>query len=651
MQKISVLLAYPFSCCTYFADEKLSFGTYVKVPFGKSELIGVVWDCPVDNDFDEKKIKKINQVLDFPLMPKHHRDFIDWVADYTVSEAGAILKMSIPISDIDKQSKKPIIFDTPLALEQKKQLSDSQKKAADFITSYQGFKVCLIDGITGSGKTEVYFKRVEKTLAEGKQVLILLPEITLTAGFVERFEKHFGVKPALWHSGLTPKTRRDTWQAVALGKAKVLIGARSGLFLPFADLGLIVVDEEHDPSYKQEEGVTYQARDMAIVRAHFGKFPVILASATPSLETYANVLGKKYDVVHLKERYAGATLPDIDLIDMRQREKGEKGILSRTLINAIDANLKAQNQTLLFLNRRGYAPIRLCTACGEKIKCPHCSVFLTQHKHTSKMVCHQCGYTTRITHNCPVCGQENTLISCGSGVEKIEEEISKLFPDARIKLITSDTISGVADMQQLSDDLTAHKIDILIGTQILAKGHNFDDLTLVGIVDADFGLSGGDLRASERTFQLLQQVSGRAGRATKKGRVLLQTYSPENMVIQSFLKNNRDFFMDAEMQSRQLLCMPPFGRMASLIISAKNKDTCHKTASDIVKKIPLYNDIEILGPVAAPIYLLRGRYRERILIKSGKKIKLQTLIKKWIEQVKIPSSVNIKIDIDPYNFL
>lgn len=653
MQKISVLLAHPFSCCTYFHEEILPAGTYVRVPFGKSDMIGVVWDTPVDESFPEHKIKSITSVLSCPRLNESARRFIDWVAAYTLSPPGLILKMAMPVDDLEKQSKKPIVFEEPILKPADMVFSASQQKAITELSARlsNGFSVTLIDGVTGSGKTEVYFEAIEKALSVHRQVLVLLPEITLTGAWLKRFEKRFGVKPACWHSDLTPKVRRETWQAVVNGTARVLVGARSALFLPFQQLGLIIVDEEHDASYKQEEGVIYQARDMAVVRGQINQVPVLLASATPSLETYCNVTQGKYGRVVLPERFSEASLPEIQLVDMRTKEKGQTGFLSPALRLAMAQTLEEGSQTLLFLNRRGYAPMRLCKACGEKMKCPHCSVFLTEHHHPPRLMCHQCGYSIHLTDRCPACGEKDCFISCGPGVERIHEEALEIFPQARIEVITSDTISSAKAFESLSERLLGQEIDILIGTQMLAKGHNFPDLTLVGIVDADFGLTGGDLRAAERTFQLLQQVSGRAGRSLKKGRALLQTYSPQNLVIQALAQNDRNVFMQAEIEARSLLNMPPFGRLAAVIISSAQEAVCEKAARALIKRAPFMPGVEFLGPVAAPLYQLRGKYRYRILIKSNKTIHLQKILRTWLASVKMPSIVTVRVDIDPYNFL
>ncbi len=649
MQKISVLLPNAFAICTYFAQKQIEVGTFVKVPFAKQEKIGVVWNSAIDNSFPESKIKPILNEIDLPILKKENIDFINWVSKYNLANLGVVFKMLLPIEGVEKPSKKPLYFPIFKNNTTSMTFSNDQQKAISFLCQQQGFITTLLDGVTGSGKTEVYFEVIQQTLKKSKQILVLLPEITLTSNWLERFEKRFGIKPACWHSGLTPKIRKDTWRSILSNEAQVVVGARSALFLPYPNLGLIVVDEEHDASYKQEDGAIYQARDMAIVRAKIGKFPIILASATPSLETYCNVLSHRYQSVQLPQRFAKARLPDFHIIDMRSSKK--TGTFSAELISAIQKNLEQKNQTLLFLNRRGYAPIRLCKKCGEKIKCPHCSVLMTEHRHMHRMLCHQCGYTRPIPKTCPECGTNDSFISCGAGVEKIEEEIKSLFQTAHVEIVTSDTVSSPQQFEEIINRLSDHSIDILIGTQMLAKGHNFPDLTVIGIMDADFSLTGGDLRASERTFQLLQQVSGRAGRATKRGETYLQTYSPENNVIHALKNQNRNDFMETEKNARKLLSMPPYGRLGAIIISGKTESFVQKHASLLIKKAPFLRGVEFLGPVQAPLYRLRGKFRYRILIKSEKKIALQKIITDWLGKVTTPSSIQIKIDIDPYSFL
>lgn len=649
MQRLSVLFPVALGCYEYRHDCDLPVGTFVRATLGKKKLMGVVWDKKPDLDFPQEKLKPVLEVLPLPPLPPKTIHFINWVAAYTMSVAGAVLKMALH-PEIEKTSKKPTVFLPPNPQFSTLSFSSAQEKAVRQLLSLKGFQVALLDGVTGSGKTEVYFEALSQAFEQGKQVLVLLPEIILTTAWLTRFEKRFGVQPALWHSSITPKTRRDTWEAVRAGTAQVVVGARSALFLPFQDLGLIVVDEEHDASFKQEDGVLYNARDMAIVRASQTPCPVILASATPSLETYCNAVDGRYKHVHLPERFAGASLPQIDLVDMRHKEKGPVKFISKRLQEALAEKMALGEQSLLFINRRGYAPLVLCRACGARLQCPHCSAWLTEHRKAGLVQCHHCGYSKKTPSECPCCHEKETLVACGPGVERLAEEVLTLFPNARIAQITSDTLSSLNEFEALLEKIHNGMIDILIGTQMLAKGHHFPNLTLVGVVDADMSLSGGDLRAGERTFQLLNQVMGRAGREAKQGLALLQTYSPDNLILKALQENDRNTFLQEEMISRQLLKMPPYGKLVGLIISGKDNAQTYQTAKTITQKAPFVEGLDVLGPVVAPIAKLRDKHRYRILIKADKQIKIQNLLQNWLKQVKIHPSVDVRIDIDPYSF-
>ena len=548
-------------------------------------------------------------------------------------------------------------FRQPDVEHQKVVLTGEQEEAAARLVAKigGGFSVTLLDGVTGSGKTEVYFEAVAKALENGRQVLIMVPEISLTTQWLSRFEKRFGVCPACWHSGLGQRERMDNWTAVIENRAKVVVGARSALFLPFADLGLIVIDESHDHSFKQEDVVNYQGRDMAAVRAKFENFPLILSTATPDLETVCNVEEKKYDSVRLTSRYAAAVMPEIKIIDLKKDkpQKGTWGVswLAPTLVRALKENLEKGEQSVLFLNRRGYAPLTICRDCGHRIQCPNCTAWLTEHRSSNSLVCHHCGYTTSIPPRCPECGSEDGLTACGPGVERIAEEVKGRFPDARIEILSSDITSSLAEVSAVIRKMEQGEVDILIGTQILAKGHHFPSLTLVGIVDADLGLMGSDLRASEQTFQLLSQVSGRAGRGDKKGTVYLQTLYPENAVLQALIENNRDKFLTLEKQTRRILKMPPYGKLAAIIVSGTNRDITEKMAVRLGQVAPNTDYVSTLGPAPAPMYMLRGKYRYRLLVKAAKNIKIQDVIREWLRRVDCPSGVRVEVDIDPYSFM
>lgn len=536
-------------------------------------------------------------------------------------------------------------------------LTDEQQAAAENIVAKvgNGFSVTLIDGVTGSGKTEVYFEAAAEALKQHRQVLILVPEISLTAQWLARFEQRFGVKPACWHSGLSTRERTDNWIAAVEGRARVIVGARSALFLPYPDLGLIVIDESHDHSFKQEDFVNYQCRDMAVVRAKLGHFPLVLSTATPDLETVVNVENGKYDCVRLTKRFAGASLPKIKIVDLKKDkpQKGEWGPswLAPKLVDALKDNLEKGEQSMLFLNRRGYAPLLICRDCGYRLQCPHCTAWLAEHRTSNKLICHRCGYMTDRPKVCPDCHSETGLTACGPGVERIAEEVSKRFPEARLRVLSSDTTSSVAELSKVFTEMERGDLDIMIGTQILAKGHHFPELTLVGIVDADLGLMGSDLRASEQTFQLLSQVAGRAGRGGKSGEVIVQTLYPENAVLQALVDNDRNRFMELEKQTRKMLKMPPYGKLAAIIVSSEKAPLAEKIAVALGKTAPNTEYITTLGPAPAPVFMLRNKFRFRLLLKTVRNVNIQEVLKLWMQKVNVPNQVSIEIDIDPYSFM
>lgn len=586
-------------------------------------------------------------------------------APYTRQEiaAGANVSQSVIKTLIDAQILQPIYMENkrefldPIGDFTKVELTAEQQQAADLLCQKinSGFSVTLLDGVTGSGKTEVYFEAVAQTLQTRKQVLILVPEISLTAQWLDRFQKRFGVRPAVWHSGLGLKERVDTWKAVIEGRVKVVIGARSALFLPYTQLGLIVIDESHDHSFKQEDFVNYQGRDMAIVRAHIEHFPVILSTATPDLETLVNVEEHKYEYVQLKNRFAHASLPEIKVVDLKKDkpQKGNWGVswLSPSLVHALDDNFKRGEQSVLFLNRRGYAPLLICRDCGHRIECPSCSAWLTEHKNAQKMMCHHCGYTDDIPQVCPHCGSSEGLTACGPGVERIAEEVHARFPLAKVEILSSDNAGSFKAISQIVEKMERREIDILVGTQIIAKGHHFPNLTLVGIVDADLGLMSADLRAAEQTYQLLAQVAGRAGRGEKKGVVYIQTVYPENKVLQALINNDRDSYINFEKNTRKLLSYPPYGKLASIIVSSSDQKAADRIARALGKCAPNREGVSVLGPACAPLFLLRNQYRFRLLLKTEKNVAIQNLLKKWINMIKIPANVRVEIDINPYSFM
>lgn len=659
-KKVQVLTPYPVEkAYDYFLPEgvKLEVGDYVLVPLGKKKTLGVVWADKGSNEVDDSRIKFIETRYDFPPMSAVQRKFIEWVANYTMYELGSILKMCLSSESAFDVPKRARLKETPCKMDKVQpnnlNFSESQQKVVDNLRALvdeDKFATALLDGVTGSGKTEVYFEAVARALEKGKQVLVLLPEIFLSAQFLERFERRFGIKPAVWHSEVTPAQKRITFTGVAKGETKVIVGARSALFLPYADLGLIVVDEEHEASFKQEEGVLYNARDMAIVRASLSNAPIVLVSATPSLETIQNVNQGKYKYFNLPSRFAGAKMPEIHIIDLKKNRPRRGKYISPIIEEALIKNFERKEQSLLFLNRRGYAPLTLCRNCGYRFQCPSCSAWLVEHKRTGSLQCHHCGYHHKLPDKCPECGAKDEFAACGPGVERINEEVQALIPDAVTKILASDIVTSKKMIDDAVKEIEDGKIDIIIGTQIIAKGNHFPALTLVGVIDADLGLEGGDLRAGEHSFQLLQQVSGRAGRANKLGTVFVQTYMPDNMIIKAMAENDRNKFFEVELREREAAVMPPFGRLASLIISSKDEELMDNFCYALLKKAPRFDDIRILGPAPAPMAILRGKHRRRFLIKAERHVNMQKFIKEWLAMFKVPSSIRLKIDIDPQSF-
>lgn len=692
----------------------LERGDYVLVPLGPRAVHGVVWDFPEKSDVPASKIKTVLQKYDLPPMEEGVRSFVDWVAQYNVAARGAVLKMAVSVPqaleppqpltgyvlggkaiDLNESQKKVVdVLSDGMARRLSElstqanvgtsviktlvkhgvveavdlfakvpcakpdpdfapvQLTKDQQNAAQKILAGMGaFHPFLLDGVTGSGKTEVYFEAIAACLRAGKQVLILMPEIALSNSFITRFSSRFGCAPALWHSSMTPAQRRVTWRGVVMGQSKVVVGARSALFLPYAGLGLIVVDEEHDAAYKQEEGIIYHARDMAVVRAHIEKVPVVLTSATPSLETLQNVWDGKYIHLELPDRYGGADKPEIKILDLRVDKPERQHFISPVLRDEMEATLAKHEQVLLFLNRRGFAPLTLCRTCGHRIECPKCTAWLVEHKRTHHLHCHHCGYGVKVPEKCPSCGDTDSLVACGPGVERIADEVKEYFPDARIMVMASDVLDTHDKLTRALADIREGQVDVIIGTQVIAKGHHFPMMTCVGIIDADLGLSGGDLRATERSFQLLHQVAGRAGREQLKGHVYLQTYNAEQRVMQLLAADDRDGFLAAEADERQRAHMPPFARLAALVISGSNEAITRDVALAVGRVAPRVEGVRILGPAQAQMYRIRGKYRQRILVQADKKLNIQKMIADWLGGVKIPSSVRIIVDIDPQSFV
>jgi primosomal protein N' (replication factor Y) len=729
MRRWRILLPLPLEgAYDYLAPASLDLapGSFVLVPLGRRLVAGVVWAPGTPDGIAADRLKPIDSLLDVPRMTETLRRFVDWVAAYTLTPPGAVLRMTMSVGEAllparpviacalaepgraaldDAETTKDLtqarrrvlreLADGPprpaselaraagcgtgvvrglldrgflvrVALPSQPsrplpdwrragpRLSSDQDAAARLLARKVGadaFSVTLLDGVTGSGKTEVYFAAIAAALERGRQVVVLLPEIALSAQFLARFQARFGAAPAQWHSDLSHAERRAAWRDIAEGRARVVVGARSALFLPFAELGLVVVDEEHDGSYKQEEGVIYHARDMAVVRGSLARIPVVLVSATPSLETIANVEQGRYGCVHLPDRHGGALLPVVRAIDLRHDKPARQRFLAPTLVAAIGATLEAGEQVLLFLNRRGYAPLTICHACGHRMQCPNCTAWLVEHRFLGQLQCHHCGHAEMLPKYCPSCAAPGALAACGPGVERLAEEVTAAFPAARIAVMASDTLSGPHAAASLVEAVEAHRIDLLIGTQIVAKGHHFPMLTLVGVVDADLGLAGGDLRAAERTYQLLHQVAGRAGRAARPGMVFLQTFMPENPVIRALVSGERDRFFAEENAARRQHAMPPFGRLAALIVAAPDDETADFAAAAFARAMPQMPGLQVLGPAPAPLAILRTRHRRRFLVKAERSVAVQPVLRDWLARVKLPSSVRVQVDIDPYSFL
>ena len=706
---------------SYRVPEALSLapGDVVSVPLGARETTAVVWaDNPKPNPRLDNQLKDVEEKLDVPPLKPELRSFVDWVANYTVSSRGMVLRMCLRMGEhlgperervgvklagaaptrmtaarqrvlelladgmvrgkseaaresgvsagvidglIDEATLETVVLPPEPVAEKpdpdfmQPEFTADQRAAADALkatVAKGGYAVTLLDGVTGSGKTEVYFEAVADLIRSGRQSLILMPEIALTAQFLDRFAARFGTRPAEWHSELSPRKRARTWQAVAKGEVSVVVGARSALFLPYADLGLIVVDEEHDPAYKQEDGVHYHARDMAVVRGHIAKIPVVLASATPSLESEVNARRGRYARLTLRERFGGQRMPAVEAIDLRTERPPRGRFIAPTLAGAIKTALERREQALLFLNRRGYAPLTLCRACGFRFSCPNCDAWLVDHRFRRMLVCHHCGFAMPHPANCPKCQAVDSYVAVGPGVERLEEEVRELFPQARVLVLSSDLVASVERMREEFADIAKGLFDIVIGTQLVAKGHHFPMLNLVGVIDADLGLANGDPRAAERTFQLLHQVVGRAGRDAGVGHGYLQTHQPEHPVMRALIAQDREAFYSAEIAAREAAHYPPFGRLTSIVVSGPDKNDAAGYARALARAALVNEDVRVLGPAEAPLALVRGRHRLRLLIKAPRAFDLSAYVREWLAAApKKPGAIKLDIDVDPQSFL
>ena len=646
-----VIVTRPFDkVFTYSSKNKvLKVGQVVLVPFGKKMETGIIWNKNIEKP--QHQIKEISKIIDYIILKNTTIEFIKWISNYTLAPLGLVLKLFLINSDIVEFSLGSLSKDklNAFAITLNKEQENAKLEIIQSISKSN--KPILLEGVTGSGKTEVYFEIIEKFLKEKKQVLIMVPEISLTPQLETRFKKRFGIDVLLWHSKISKKNRQKIWHQCFNGDQAIVIGARSSLFLPFSNLGLIVVDEEHDSSYKQEDNIRYQARDLAIVRAKIESNFVLLASATPSLETINNVKINKYNHVFLSKQYSGTPLPEISLINLTKDKLEKDKWISKSITEEISKCLDNNEQALIFLNRRGYSPLALCNSCGFRYECEQCSSWMVMHQNKKIFLCHQCGTIKKINLNCPKCEEKDSIKFIGPGVERVAEELTLSFPEKNISIMSSDNVNTPNKIKKFIDDINSKKIDIIVATQIMAKGYDFPNLSLVGIVDADAGLFGGDPRAIEKTFNLLQQVGGRAGRGKKLGKVLLQTYFPDQQIIKSIQLREREKFLERALEERRNFNIPPFGFMTAIIISSHTKSLASKSASQIVQLSKIDENIKVLGPVEAPISLLRGQYRYRILIKGNNRKNLNKLTKIIVGKVKLPSSVKLIIDVDPYTFM
>jgi primosomal protein N' (replication factor Y) (superfamily II helicase) len=690
-------------------------GSYVEVPLGPRQRIGVVWEIRAAAPTN-MKLRAITRVFDMPPLPALHRKFIDWLSAYYLEPPGNVLRMVLRVPAVFESPRQQLAYratgarpakSTPQrdrvldiaadgfamkaadlaqaagvgtgvvkalvksgALEEvllplladfaqpdgaalAKDLSADQQAASAVLVAAivaNHHSVLLLDGVTGSGKTEVYFEAMGQALRAGGQVLLLLPEIALTHGFIKRVEARFGCEPAAWHSDLKPRERERVWRAVASGNARIVVGARSALFLPWTELGLIVVDEEHENAYKQDEGVTYHARDMAVLYGTIGKFPVILSSATPSLESIVNADRGRYATVKLNDRHGRPELPEIKLVDMKAVSLEPGSWLSQPLQDQLKQTLESGDQAMLFLNRRGYAPLTLCRRCGHRMQCPACAASLVEHRFRKILMCHHCGHQEAVPKSCPKCGTDEKLVAVGPGVERLAEEVLAKFPAARMTILSSDMARGQS-LRDIIHEVEAGLHNLVIGTQLVAKGHHFPFLTFVGVVDADLALESSDPRAGERTWALLAQVAGRAGRGEKPGHAMVQTYAPEHALMQALRSGDRDSYLSQEKIIRENAGLPPYGRLAAVVISGSDATETERFAKSLLQAEPAGQDVVVLGPAPAPIAIIRGRYRWRYLVKASREVNIQAYLRQWLHHIKPRGSLDVKIDIDPYNFL
>ena len=649
--KVPILLPnifnHPF---TYESDLKLKVGDYVMVPFGRSKITGVVWD-----EFEKKnnrnfKIKNVLKKLDVTPLKKTTIKFLNWFSEYNIIPKGMALKLVLLSSNVVENFQKDTykVFETDIKKSSIKLSEDQKKSLKKMNVSNQKFRVHVLQGTTGSGKTMVYFEALKDIINKGFQGLILLPEIGLTSQFEKKFVEFFGFTPAIWHSGITKKKKEIIWSGIANGEIKVVIGARSSLFLPFKKLGLIIVDEEHDQSYKQDEGVTYNARDMAISRASFENIPINLITAVPSIETYENIKKGKYSISKLEKRYQNASLPNYEIINLNETKLEKQSWLSKKILDKVNFHLDKKDQVLFFLNRRGFSPHVLCNKCFNSYSCPNCSINLVYHKKKNNLLCHYCGFKSSLKRTCVKDGDCEFIFS-GPGVERISEEVKKYFPSKKIEIFSSDTMNKKSSSDKL-EKIINNEVQILVGTQLISKGFHFPSLNCIVVVDIDLSLQGHDLRGAEKNLQLYHQLSGRAGRTGKPATVYFQTYNTNTKMISDLTNSNPDIFLDRELDIRRQNKLPPFQRFISLILTGDNEAKLEKEAFYFKNFIEKKIEGRVLGPVSAPIFRLKRKFRIRMLIRGSKSLKLQNSIAEIIPNYKFSSGIKLSVDVDPINF-
>ncbi len=638
---------HPF---TYESDINLNVGDFVLAPFGKSELTGVVWDEFEKNESKKFKIRNIIKKLDVTPLKINTINFLNWFSEYNLIPKGMTLKLVLLSNKTIEKKEKKIYenFNNKIKKNSIKLSINQIKSLEKMNSSNKKFRVHVLQGTTGSGKTLVYFEALKSLIERGFQSLILLPEIGLTSQFEQKFLEYFGFNPAIWHSGISKKKKEIIWSGISCGEIKVTIGARSSLFLPFKKLGIIIVDEEHDQSFKQDEGVTYNARDMAISRASFENIPINLITAVPSIETFKNIKKGKYEISRLSERYRNAALPNYEIINLNNTKLEKQSWLSEKVIEKVNLHLEKKDQVLFFLNRRGFAPNALCNKCCKSFSCPNCTINLVYHKNKNNLICHYCGFKSELKRDCKI-GDQCDFVFSGPGVERISEEVKRKFPGKKIDIFSSDTMNK-KDSKEKIKKIINNEIQILVGTQLISKGFHFPHLNCIVVVDIDLSSQGHDLRGAEKNLQLYHQLSGRAGRTGKPATVYFQTYENNSKMISEITNENPDIFLERELEIRKRNKLPPYQRFISLILTGENEKKLEKEAFNLRNFIESKINGKILGPVNAPLFRLKKKFRIRFLIRGSKSMSMQNSLAKIIPKYKFSSGIKLSVDVDPINF-